>query len=250
MVDQLFRCLFKRLYRPMLLVALGIHAVLLLLPLPQPKDQEPKTVKLTALVAPRRPTAPAPKPTPPKPPSKPTVQGTKAISSTKAKGRVAPVLTPVASPLPTPTPTSTTPAASPTPTPAAAAASVSEFLGQLASSNDSPETSSETPSPDRFTDPSLFFDKLPPFGEARLKPDILRAAWMAGKTPAQVYVEILVTQGQRSNFQVSERGTYSQGTVYEVKQGTNTWYFNLVPAKKANGTVIVVWQHDPSVPLR
>lgn len=159
-----------------------------------------------------------------------------------------PTPSPTPSPVPTPNPVPK-PTATPTLTPGSAPGSVSAFLGQLASSDRSSEPSDPSVSPSLFVNPQLFFDSGLTVNQAKLKPDILRATWIAGKTPVQVYVEILVVQGQSNNFQVFERGNYGQGTVYEVKQSDRTWYFNLVPTKNTEGTAIVVWQHDPSQPL-
>lgn len=245
----------------MLVVSIGFHAGLLLLPLPkapQAKTQELKTVKITDLIASQKHPSRTSETKPFQPTPRAPAQQAIAPTPAQTKPKIIPTPDHGASASPTPTsspvspPTPATPTATPTPetpTSNASAGSVAEFLGQLDSGNGSPETKANSPSPDLFTDPNLFFDQVTPLNQARLKPEILRAAWIAGKTSVQVYVEILVTQGQHNNFQVLERGTYGQGTVYEVKQESNTWYFNLVPTKNSDGTVIVVWQRDPSAPL-
>jgi len=259
-------------YVSMLLVSLGVHAVVLVLPLPQQSQQqsqplqpEPKTVKITSLVAPQQ-SSTATRPVPPRKPVAQPVQSSvqpkqKQVAQTKTTERVQLPIQAIATPLSTPSPTRP---ATPTPSPnsnqvpakqettptlqTAAPGSVTQLFGDLASRDRRSESSDISVTPNLFTNPDLFFELASLPAQPQLKPEILRATWIAAKTPTQVYVEILVVQGQSNNFQVSERGIYSEGTVYEVKQGENTWYFNLVPTRQ-EGTAIVVWKRDPSTLL-
>lgn len=69
-----------------------------------------------------------------------------------------------------------------------------------------------------------------------------------GKTPVQVQVQVLSSQGTGRNFQVSELGKYGGGTVYRVQQESGILYFNLVPTTgPSNGTVVVVWKDKPEI---
>ncbi|WP_143780448.1 hypothetical protein [Leptolyngbya sp. 'hensonii'] len=156
-----------------------------------------------------------------------------------------------------PTATSPTPAWVPSPalTPVAtpeplSGNGVEKLFSQLATSSEPPDEISA--SPDLFANPTLFFapDSLQAGQQPKLQPTILRTTWIEAKTPMQVYVDILVTQGQQSQFQVAEKGTYGGGTVYEVKQDHATWYFNLIPTKDLTGSIIVVWLQDPSQPVQ
>lgn len=145
----------------------------------------------------------------------------------------------ISSPIPTPSSTS-----SPTSSPTESSSVVSDLFDRLGTGGSS-KLNDKSPSPSLFSDPSLFFDE-----QAQLKSGILRAIAISGKTPSQIYIDILVKQGQKANFQSFEKGNYGTGTVYEVRQANNIWYFNLVPTQDTTGTIIVVWQRDPSRPIQ
>jgi len=257
-------------YASMLLVSLGVHALLLVLPIPQKSWQPPQSlqperspVKITSLVAPQQSSTAVRPVSPPRPVPKPTQlkeqPDRKRVAQPKttepvqlptqaiALPRPTPKATPTATPNPNQPPVSTEVVPTPQPTLTAPDAAT-ELFGDLGSDDRPSESSDPSVAPDLFTNPDLFFDLASLPTQPQLKSEILRATWVAAKTPTQVYIEILVRQGQSQNFQVSERGIYSQGTVYEVKQGENTWYFNLVPTRQA-GTAIVVWKRDPSPPI-
>lgn len=245
---------------PLLFVSIAVHAALLLWHDPK-LSQSPSSltyteVEITDLVTPKALTTPtpipqaAPNPIPKAPESlKEAVVPSPKIENTIDAPKVSPVaptpqptseanITPTPSPSPTITPTPS-PSPSPTLTAIASSSTVATLFDQLASGNPGLMNAS----PALFADPTLFFN------QTTLKPNILRAIAIAEKSPIQVQVEILQTQAQKANFQVFERGTYGEGTVYEVRQDSNIWYFNLVPTKDATGTIVVVWQQDPSSPI-
>lgn len=266
--------LSPKLYSVTVVASIALHAALaFLIKVPQPPEpQPPKTVKITDLVAPKTSTVPTvtpkskPKTASPQPSSIARSQNVTAISpSTVQKSPVAeisqsiaPRSVPVASqpvnhaaqdrPTSTQPPTSTASSApAPTSTKPAVSGTVSDLFAQLGSS--SPATNNSSPAPALFADPSKFFEQGAT-STPTLKPEILRATSIADKAPGAVYIDILVTQGQSANFQVSERGNYGGGTVYQVTQGKHSWYFNLLPTKDATGTLIVVWQNDPSISVQ
>lgn len=251
------------LYHPALLLSLALHGLFFLIPLPDRSltrsenlPSSEATITLTDLLAspnPARPAAPkpqpqvsasgkstpklAPKSTPrpaaqPRPPKPTGVPSTVAISSPSPT----PAASAIVSPIPTPVPPST-------PQPEASPDRVRPFFEQLASTAGVPI---HPPSPDLFPDPSLYFE--PTGAETTLKSNVLKAVWMDGKTPEQVYISVLNSQLQSGNFQTEQKPDYGGGTVYEIKQNDTVWYLNLVPTTDGRGTIIVVWQHDPSHP--
>jgi len=191
--------------------------------LPSPSPME-KAIVQSSVQPPAPPVSPQPSPSPeasPTPSPEADSEGVEAIAS------------------PTPPPD-----ASPDPPLEEPPDQVQTFFEELAAATGAPV---HPLSPDLFADPSLFFDANNP--EANLKADILRAVWMEGKTPQQVYISVLNSQLQDGNFQTIQKADYGGGAVYEVRQGDTTWYLNLVPTLDGNGTIIVVWNRDPSRPI-
>lgn len=250
-------------YSVALFLSLAFHGLLLLLPLPdrpasseQPESQE--TIALTDLLAspvPRPPRTAAPRSPLPAPAAQlratPPIAAQPPVSRPPAVAHLAqpsPAVAPTPSPAPpAPTPGVASPipapAAMPTPQPAASPDRVQSFFDEVSAATGVPVN---PPSPDLFADPSLYFDAVEP--EPILKPAILRAVWMAGKTPEQVYISVLSSQLQSGNFQTEQKPDYGGGTVYEIQQGESVWYLNLVPTRDNSGTILVVWQQDPSRP--
>lgn len=268
--------LSPKLYSVTVVASIALHAALaFLIKVPQPPEpQPPKTVKITDLVAPKTSTVPTVTPkSKPKTASRQPSSIARSQNEAETPRRVvqkssiaeisqsivqAPRSVPVASqpvnhaaqdrPTSTQPPTSTASSApAPTSTKPAVSGTVSDLFAQLGSS--SPATNNSSPAPALFADPSKFFEQGAT-STPTLKPEILRATSIADKAPGAVYIDILVTQGQSANFQVSERGNYGGGTVYQVTQGKHSWYFNLLPTKDATGTLIVVWQNDPSISVQ
>lgn len=254
---------------PLFLISIVLHVAVLLWLVPkflQPTFSQSVTeVEIVDLVAPKPSSSPPVRSQPSAKPA-PTKSAIDNTTQSQPAAQASPTLIPTPIPIPTPTPKSTptptptpkatsqptptpTPPAMPIPTPPSSTHAILDLFTQLAAGSRL-EQNSTPPDPKLFDDPSLFFDAVTPAAQARLKSDIVRAIAINRKTPVQVYVEILVTQAQQSDFQVSERGSYGNGIVYEVRQGTNVWYINLVPTKDQTGTLIIVWQRDPSIPIQ
>jgi len=198
--------------------------------LPSPTSASPSPVEEAIVQLPVQPPAPPVSPQPsPSPPLSPEASPTPSPEAAPVEVEEA-----IASPTPTPE-------ASPDPPLEELPDQVQTFFEELAAATGAPVN---PPSPDLFAEPSLFFEANNP--EATLKPDILRAVWMEGKTPQQVYISVLNSQLQDGNFQAVQKNDYGSGTVYEVRQGEATWYLNLVPTLDGSGTIIVVWNRDPS----
>ncbi|NEQ22260.1 MAG: hypothetical protein F6K28_24320 [Microcoleus sp. SIO2G3] len=265
--------LLQTLYQPALFISLVLHGLLLVVPIPErshsSSDNSPqakKTIALTDLLASPKPSArPAsPQPQPKASPStaKPTSENSapkitpqpQAIApSVQSQPSAIPTPSSRATPSPSPTPSSTPAAeASATPTPAVTPTlpleenpnTVQNFFEQLAATTGVPVN---PPSPNLFHDPSLYFDSAET--EPTLKSDILRAVWMDGKTPEQVYISVLSSQLQSGNFQTEQKPDYGGGTVYKIRQDDSVWYLNLVPTTDGKGTIIVVWNREPSRPV-
>ena len=145
----------RLLLRPWVIVSVGLHVVVLLLPLPNrstsemPISEEP--VRITQLPVSASPTVPSPVavPSPPVSPS-PTVQATPAVPRPAAPVMTRPTAPPPASPTPSPqalpSPTPQTNSSPPSPTPSPQSSSDSEQPSPTASPTPSP-----TPSPEAIT---------------------------------------------------------------------------------------------------
>ncbi|MFH7244721.1 MAG: hypothetical protein ACHWZW_17945 [Spirulina sp.] len=265
---QVLRFLLSAFYQPMVWVALALHGALLLIPISEPSKAELddslqapekpiQTVTLADLLA-LPPSASSPLESPvdtviSPPPGNRSAQ----LSPPLLQDAVPPPDTiSTASPEPTGNATLT-----PEPAPALRPSSdpdiltgdqpisqsegnantAQTFVDQLAVTTGLP---TNLPSPEVFSDASLYFDLLetPP----TLNSEILKAVWIDGRTPEQIYLSVLNSQLQNSSFQTIQKNNYGGGSVYEVTQGETTWYLNLVPTANGNGTIIVVWKQDPS----
>jgi hypothetical protein len=229
-------------------ISLGLHGVLLFSPLPSkpPKPTEPRLVKITRLPSPTpRPTS-APSPTPVPTPS-PTPTPLPSPTSSPS---------PVASPSPqvSPTPSRSTPEATPSPSPkpsppdppaapqvqaalTTAIGQVTQNYGDRASDLSgifaaSPETFIEQPR--KFYTPAG--KPLPGFDGKTLQVD--------KATPAQVF-SVYESALKGTGFLLTSLPDYGGGLLYEVKQGTVSYYLNLLPLTDKSGTLVVIWATRP-----
>lgn len=250
------------LYRPMLLISLGLHGLLLMIPiLSEPKKPDPPkkedTVKISDLLAPPPQPSPttSPKPTPKK--SAPIPQRRVVLRPPAPSPRPNPIPTPKASPTPaatptpeaTPTPAATlTPEATPdpevTPTPNSDAGDFQDVFGQVEGVPD------ELVDSNLFSQPELFFTQesldADPSNPTRLQ-GIERIKWISLKSPDEVFSEVL--EPGTEGMEVSEKGEYGGGTLYELKKGAFIRYISLVKTEGlSKGTVFVVWNRDPNLP--
>ena len=100
--------------------------------------------------------------------------------------------------------------------------------------------------PDLFDQPTDFFTGLDEPGTHAwaVKANILRTAVIEGKTPDQVFITLLSGAGERG-FRSIQQADYGGGLLYEVGRQDQRWFFNLVPTRHGQGTVIVVWVQAP-----
>ncbi len=251
--------LLQLLYRPMLFISLGLHGILLMLPIPQPTksqiEQKPEQeeLEITQLLAPpKKPSPQASVPTKPSPRQLP---------------QPSPKITPqqVTPPTPQSTPSSTTtPSASPTPLPSPEESTTQEPTPEL-TTEASPNASDDNETfqnlfgeisgevaeelgvdPSYFAQPELFFTaESLKTDEPQQKQEITRIKWISLKTPEQVFTEI-EPQLTNSGIEVSLHGEYGGGNIYKLQKGNFVKYLNLVPTATSIGTMIVVWNSDPN----
>jgi hypothetical protein len=227
-------------------VSLGLHGVLLFMPLPSepPKPTAPRPlVKITRLPSP----PPSPTPTPSPAPT-PSFTPTPSPSPTPAPS-------PIASPSPQPSPPSrsppeVTPVPSPSPAPPdplaapQIQAAFTTTIGQVAQQYGdraadlsgifatSPETFIEQPR--KFYTPAG--KPLPGFDGKTLQVD--------KANPAQVF-SLYEAALKGAGFQVAPLPDYGGGLLYEVKQGNVSYYLNLLPLTDRSGTLVVIWALRP-----
>lgn len=235
----------QMLYRPWL-IALGLHGLLLIVPLPDhllTESPKPlKEVKVTDLPA-----------SPKGSTSKSSPNSTSKPTSNASTPRPDVVTRP---PSPTPTPSATptpTPSAIPTPKPTTTLTStpgvnieggeLDKFLEELAANTEMSADKASQPTLNSFSEPRFFFDQLGL--NPKPKSDILTMRLINGKTPNQVQNQVLRSQGKGRNFRSEQLDGYGGGDVYRVLRDNKVWYFNLVPTKDSSGTVVVVWKREP-----
>lgn len=239
----------------MWLISLGLHGLLLMVPLPDyPLSESPKPlreVKITDLPAsPQGSTSKSSESSAKvsKPTSSDTSIPRQDIEIRPRLPKPTPSATPTPKPTPSATPTPPKPVTTPTATPGVKVegGELEKFLGELTASSEMPPDEASKLSPDLFAEPRLFFDQLGSSSEPKPKSGILKMVRIDGKKPDQVQVQVLNSQRSGKNFQVSELGNYGEGKVYKVQQESKVWYFNLILTKGSSGTVVVVWKRDPS----
>ena len=266
----------SKMLKPMWLASLGLHGLLLIIPIPATETPKPiakpqELVKLTPItpspvnkiVKPPKPTAAKPKPTPvannrPIPPQRrlatTTVKKSPSPPSPKVVQSPQTQITPPSPVAINPFPQSTEieldtknqellpppqiiPSASPSPVTIA----TSEINGVPVDPSwqvvDQPnETIAEA---EMFTQPN-----------GKLHPDIVgKVAQIPGKNPEAVFKEFFVLQLAIANFTVEPTGTYGEGGgLYKLtpKDNSPTLYLALAPDKQGTGTVVTIWNKYPN----
>lgn len=258
--------LLKPLLRPIFFAVLGLHAVLLFLPLPQ--EEKPKTAddKKDPLKITQVPTAGLTKPvavtkTAATPPGKPVTRTT-SVAKTTTPGKPANQGLPVveagtATPRPatdtTPTPPeSTTPSPSPaTASPSAAEEDLFKVLAGIPAPDSSDPAATNVAVPEQFEQPDKFLTAANANGEREWRPELQGTPVYAnGETPEYFY-ETLFEGELKGKFQEMKKvGEYGGGALYHLKQGSYEAFVSLVPVKLPPGTVglgsiIAIWSKDP-----
>lgn len=259
----------KQLLRPIFFAVLGLHAVLLFLPLPQ--EEKPKTAddKKDPLKIIQVPTAGLTKPlaiaktaatgkpvtqttsvskTPGTTPGKPTNAGLPVVEAGTTT-------TPPAADT-TPAPPNTDPAATPSPAPSTVSPNVAEedlfkVLAGIPAPDASDPAATNVALPEQFEQPDKFLTAPNAEGEREWRPELQGTPVYAnGETPEYFY-ETLFEGELKGKFQEMKKvGEYGGGALYHLKQGSYEAFVSLVPAKLPPETVglasiIAVWSKDP-----
>ncbi|XHX80325.1 MAG: hypothetical protein RBJ76_10470 [Stenomitos frigidus ULC029] len=251
----------KALFRPMLAVALGIHGLLLFVPLSPEKKELPepteKPVKISRLSNQKVPIKPKPKVAAPKPVVKRNVTPPPTLV-VKATPTPSPAPSPdsaTSSPSPSATPPATPPAApvdsTPSSDPEAAA-----FAGPLdAITRRRPDTDGvEKDLPVRetsvpigsflFGDPTLFFTD--PDNDI-VKPGVSAVEFLGTLNDLDAALKEDIEPAYTGNgFTFTKVGEYGEGPVYAVKKDDLTRYLNFVLNKSKTGILVVVWKKSPA----
>ena len=255
----------KALFRPMLALALGIHGLLLFVPLSPEKKELPepteKPVKISRLSNQKVAVKPTPKPRAARP--KPVV---------KRNVSTPPMLVVKATPTPTPA-TASTSAAAPSPhsspsavppasPPAAPADNTSSsdpeaaaFAGPLdaitrprtdtdGSEKDLPVRDTSVPIGSiLFKDPAPFFADP---DQDLVKPGVSAVEFLGTLNDLEVALKDDIAPAYTGNgFTFTKVGEYGGGPVYEVKKDAVTRYLNFVLNKTKTGILVVVWKKSP-----
>jgi hypothetical protein len=256
----------RMLIRPILFLALGLHALLIFVPLPseeklkQPDDKK-NPITITQVPTNQPPAAsvrPAAKPA-----AKPAV--TVAAKPAPLTPRLAPVApfipSPPASPilplqtgsLPSlPRPSESTQET--TPTPPIALANVEpgkalyELLAEIPVPNKLDPSFTNVAQLEHFAKPELFFK---PSDDPDLVPEALPGLdgspkLAVGEEPEFFYQTFFEQPLQGIFEQVTKVGDFAGGPLYRLKRGDYTVYLSLIPAQGAVATIVSVWSSDPT----
>ncbi|QZZ21676.1 hypothetical protein J5X98_04255 [Leptothermofonsia sichuanensis E412] len=244
------------LWRPMLLIALGCHALLLFVPLGEQKKAPPKAdekaVKITRIpktktnlnqppkpavrtrpaVQQRRTTPPPPvivtKPSPtPSPATSPNPKGSPAAKSDQPGGAEGPKVDEV-------TEAFTEPFAEFVVNRTQVDGSV--LPEPLRAPADAPVTA------ELFPDPNAFFSDP---AKLTKRKGLVAFDWFSPIKPDILYYEHIEPIYKGKGYTLTRKGEYGGGDLYEVKKGSNVRYFNIVPTGDKTGTLIMVWKDSP-----
>lgn len=273
--------------RPMLLMlfaSLGLHALLLGLPLrtePKPEEEpEPEpteTVEITSLIAePSSPSSPKPSPAPKTPPPQPTPPQLQPPPPPRPRQRPPIVQTPREKRAPEPTPAQQQPTPSPqlspqpspepltqtTPTPspdnsAATAAAGSGLLDELYKRvyRDLTENSTNTPEAVEASLKGLPYEQIEAekrsyfFTEpTQLKPEVIGSLGITQRTPSTAYdkyIQPILTN--ELGFDVNFVSRYGEADLFKAENDNRIeFYMSLVPyGSFGSQTFVVIWPKDP-----
>jgi outer membrane biosynthesis protein TonB len=261
-----FPPMLQTLYRPMVVLSVGLHSLLLLTPLPsrpekQPEQPQPQTVKL----APLTPLKPVPSPSLQALKPTPKLAQPRATVRPQAPAPRAPVnLKPVTQPPPKAAPRAAAPSAAPATSPEPQATSdptteaateteqqeFQDFLGQFQSNLGQVDAVEGVGLPYYlFEQPQLYFtpESLTASEESgedpELSPAVENILWASRKRPEEAYEEI---KQIFAGYTFSPKADLGGGPVYEVKKGNTVRYVNLVRATDKTATFVVIWKQLPS----
>ncbi|MER3434943.1 MAG: hypothetical protein C4288_16360 [Leptolyngbya sp. ERB_1_1] len=113
--------------------------------------------------------------------------------------------------------------------------------------SDNPQTNAQ---PQQFAKPEMFYNvvseaELQTGSIPELRPGIDGSPTLIlGQTP-EVFYQTIATAGLSGTFQVTQKGQYGGGNLYQLKKDSTTFYMNLVPTKDQKGTIVVTWLKNP-----
>jgi hypothetical protein len=258
----------NKMWKPMWLASLGLHGLLLVIPIPStetPKPtKKPQLVKLTPVTP--TPTLVSkivkPKPTPVVS-SRPLVQQQRVVATKPRKRIVTKSPSPVVTPTPqkpvTPVAVDSLPPATEIeldtknqellpPPQAIPLVSPSPVTIATASINGVPVD----PSWQVVEQPSEIIAEAEMFTQpdGKLHPDIVgKVAHIPDKKPDTVFDEFFRSQLENANFNVENSGTYAEGGgLYKLTPKDNSLilYLALAPDKQGTGTVVTIWNKYPN----
>ena len=268
----------SKMLKPMWLASLGLHGLLLAIPIPVMETPKPiakpqELVKLTSItpspspvnrVAKPKPTVVKPKPTPvannrPIPPQRRLATTTVEKSPSPTSPKIVPSPQPQITPPPTPVAINPFPQS----TEIELDTKNQELLPPpqvIPSVSPSPVTIATSAINGVPVDPNwqvvdrpneaIAEAKLFTQPDGKLHPDIVgKVAQIPDKNPDAVFEEFFVSQLQSANFTVEPTGTYGEGGgLYKLtpKDDSPTLYLALAPDKQGTGTVVTIWNKYPS----
>ena len=113
--------------------------------------------------------------------------------------------------------------------------------------SDSPQTNAR---PDQLAKPEMFYARLSSEElQSGTVPETLPGVdgtpkLILGQTPDGFY-QLMRTSGLDGVFQVTPKGQYGGGNLYQLKKENTTFYMSLVPTKDQKGTIVVTWLKNP-----
>jgi hypothetical protein len=97
-----------------------------------------------------------------------------------------------------------------------------------------------------FSSPNVFIKPNPdPGAPLELQPGIkFSPKVIADKAPDEVYTAL--EPELKKTTETLKLGAFAGGNLYEIRRGDSVAYLNLVPIKTGKGTIVVVWEKNPS----
>lgn len=233
----------RKLIRPMLYLSLGLHGLLLMMPIPAEPEAKSSSKKKESVKITQLPSQPPPTPTPVVPlpkPSSTVKQNLAQVSPPQAKTPPARLNPIIESPTPTPiieqnTPTPTlTPIASPTPTPTPIASPTPTPTSTPIASPTPPPTPTPIASP--TPTPNELVAGVPNFENAQQSCN--GGCWQVKQTPFRQVSTTLIEQFEAQGYAVDKQDIEDDAgrSVYTISKNGETKYLNVL--SKDNGDAV------------
>lgn len=95
---------------------------------------------------------------------------------------------------------------------------------------------------DLFPDPNAFFSDITKLTK---RAGLVTFDWFSPIKPDSLFTEYIEPTYTGNGFTITLKGEYGGGEVYELKNGNDVRYFNVVPTGDRTGTLIMVWKNSP-----